>query len=91
MHINYFGDILLFSGLALITQSLSLLVIPFIMTLNFIFFLIPSLDKYLEKKYRYMYILQFEYLLLILMVVLVALAYLRMKIRNKRILDSWEV
>jgi hypothetical protein len=46
--------------------------------------------KYLEKKYRYMFILQFEYLLLILMVLLVALAYLRMRIRNRRILDGWE-
>ena len=51
MHINYFGDIVLFSGLALITQSFSLLVIPLIMALNFVFFLIPSLDKYLEQKY----------------------------------------
>lgn len=51
MHINYFGDIVLFSGLALITQSFSLLVIPLIMALNFAFFIIPKLDKYLEKKY----------------------------------------
>ena len=51
MHINYFGDIVLFIGLALITQSFSLLVIPLIMTLNFVFFIIPGLDKYLAKKY----------------------------------------
>ena len=51
MHINYFGDIVLFSGLALITQSISLFVIPLIMALNFVFFIIPSLDKYLAKKY----------------------------------------
>lgn len=51
MHINYFGDIVLFSGLALITQSFSLLVIPLIMALNFVFYIIPSLDKYLGKKY----------------------------------------
>lgn len=38
MHINYFGDIVLFSGFALITYSFSLLVIPLIMALNFIFF-----------------------------------------------------
>jgi protein-S-isoprenylcysteine O-methyltransferase Ste14 len=51
MHINYFGDTILFIGLALITQSFSLLIIPLIMALNFVFYLIPSLDKYLAKKY----------------------------------------
>lgn len=51
MHINYFGDIVLFSGLALIMQSFSLLVIPLIMALNFVFFIIPRLDKYLANKY----------------------------------------
>jgi protein-S-isoprenylcysteine O-methyltransferase Ste14 len=51
MHINYFGDIILFTGFALITKSFSLLVIPLIMALNFIFFIIPRLDNYLEKKY----------------------------------------
>lgn len=51
MHINYFGDIVLFTGLALIAHSFSLLIIPFIMALNFIFFIIPRLDKYLAKKY----------------------------------------
>lgn len=51
MHINYFGDIVLFSGLALITQGFSLLIIPLIMALNFVFFIIPRLDKYLAKKY----------------------------------------
>ena len=51
MHINYFGDIVLFTGLALITHSLSMLVIPLIMGVNFVFNIIPSLDRYLEKKY----------------------------------------
>ena len=51
MHINYFGDIVLFTGFALITYSFSLLVIPIIMALNFIFFIIPRLDKYLANKY----------------------------------------
>ena len=51
MHINYFGDILLFTGLALITQSYSLFIIPLVMALNFIFFVIPRLDKYLATKY----------------------------------------
>ncbi len=52
MHINYFGDIVLFTGLAMVTHSLSMLVIPLIMTTNFIFNIIPSLDRYLEKKYK---------------------------------------
>ncbi len=52
MHINYFGDIVLFTGLAMVTYRLSMLVIPLIMALNFIFNIIPSLDRYLEKKYE---------------------------------------
>jgi steroid 5-alpha reductase family enzyme len=52
MHINYFGDIVLFSGLAMVTHRLSMLVIPLIMTVNFVFNIIPSLDRYLEKKYK---------------------------------------
>jgi steroid 5-alpha reductase family enzyme len=52
MHINYFGDIVLFTGLAMTTHRLSVFVIPLIMTVNFVFFIIPELDKYLEKKYK---------------------------------------
>lgn len=52
MHINYFGDIILFTGLALITHHPGMLIIPLIMSLNFIFNIIPALDRYLEKKYR---------------------------------------
>ena len=51
MHMNYFGDVLLLSGLALITRVLLMLVIPLFMALNFIVFLIPSLDAYLARKY----------------------------------------
>jgi protein-S-isoprenylcysteine O-methyltransferase Ste14 len=51
MHINYFGDVVLFTGFAMTTHSLSMLVIPLIMTANFIFNIIPSLDRYLAKKY----------------------------------------
>ncbi len=52
MHINYFGDIVLFTGLAMVTHSLSMLIIPLIMAMNFVFNIIPSLDRYLEKKYK---------------------------------------
>ena len=51
MHINYFGDIVLFTGFALITLRYSMLFIPLVVALNFIFFIIPRLDKYLAKKY----------------------------------------
>ena len=51
MHINYFGDIVLFIGFALITHKFSMLLIPFVMALNFVFFIIPRLDAYLSNKY----------------------------------------
>jgi len=51
MHVNYFGDTVLFIGFALITHSLIMLVIPFLMTANFVLFIIPTLDKYLAEKY----------------------------------------
>jgi len=51
MHINYLGDVLLFTGLALITRVPLMFVIPLFMALNFIFILIPSLDIYLAQKY----------------------------------------
>ena len=53
MHINYLGDILLFIGFALITFRFSMLFIPLFMALNFIFIIIPRLDKYLAVKYGY--------------------------------------
>ena len=52
MHINYFGDVVLFTGFAVVTHSLSMLVIPLIMAVNFVFIIIPSLDRYLEKNYK---------------------------------------
>jgi len=51
MHINYFGDVLLFSGLSILTGTYWTLVIPIGMLLNFIAFVIPSLDSYLSQKY----------------------------------------
>ncbi len=52
MHINYFGDIVLFTGLAMVTYRLSMLVIPLIMAVNFVVIISTSLDGYLEKKYK---------------------------------------
>jgi len=37
MHINYFGDIVLFTGFAMVTHRLSGLVIPLMMAVNFVF------------------------------------------------------
>ena len=51
MHINYFGDVVLFTGFALVTHNFALLLIPLLMMLNFAVVLIPSLDAYLEYKY----------------------------------------
>ena len=51
MHINYFGDVVLFTGFALVTHNFALLFIPLLMMLNFAVVLIPSLDAYLEDKY----------------------------------------
>ena len=52
MHINYFGDIVLFTGFAMITNRLGVFIIPLFMTINFIFNIIPSPDRYLENKYK---------------------------------------
>lgn len=50
-HINYFGDIILFSGFALIANDMRALYIPLIMALNFVFILIPAKEAYLQKRY----------------------------------------
>ena len=50
-HINYFGDVLLFSGLALVTGRPGALIIPLVMTLNFVLILIPRKEAYLSRKY----------------------------------------
>jgi protein-S-isoprenylcysteine O-methyltransferase Ste14 len=51
MHINYFGDVVLFSGFALLTRSLWAWLIPAIMLAGFVFVHIPTLDKYLQSRY----------------------------------------
>ena len=51
MHINYFGDVLLFSGLSILTGRYWTLIIPIGMLLNFMIFIIPGLDNYLSQKY----------------------------------------
>lgn len=51
MHINFFGDVVLFSGWALLTANLFALGLPLLMALMFIFLHIPGLDAYLAKRY----------------------------------------
>jgi len=51
MHINYFGDTVLFTGWALLTHSLVALAVPAFMTASFVVFHIPALDAYLEDRY----------------------------------------
>ena len=51
MHINYFGDIVLFTGWALLTATPALLVIPLLIAIGFVFFHIPILDKRLSEHY----------------------------------------
>ncbi|MFJ9538366.1 DUF1295 domain-containing protein [Streptomyces sp. NPDC101225] len=51
MHINYFGDVVLFTGFALVTGSPWAFVIPAIMASMFAFLNIPMLDKYLAGRY----------------------------------------
>ncbi|MCP4351573.1 MAG: DUF1295 domain-containing protein [Desulfobacterales bacterium] len=51
IHINYLGDIVLFTGLAMIGNALILLIIPGSMAFIFIAILIPLKETYLENKY----------------------------------------
>ena len=50
-HINYFGDICWVTGWAIITHHLWSGIIPIMLTLGFIFLVIPELSSYLENKY----------------------------------------
>jgi len=51
VHINYFGDELLFTGYALITGRGWTLLIPLLMLVGFFFFSIPELDRHLRAHY----------------------------------------
>ena len=51
VNINYFGDIVLFIGLAAIAHQVELLIVPASMGLIFILILIPLKDNYLKQKY----------------------------------------
>lgn len=51
MHINYFGDTVLFCGFALVTGSIWAFAIPLLMACMFVFINIPMLDTYLASRY----------------------------------------
>ena len=50
-HINYFGDLLVFGGLGVLTQQLWTGVVPLAMGLNFALVIIPAHDAYLAAHY----------------------------------------
>ena len=51
IHINYFGDLLWVSSYAIITRNWYAIAIPLFLFCFFVFFNIPQLDNYLQKKY----------------------------------------
>lgn len=51
MHVNYFGDVVLFSGFALLTRSPWAWLVPAVMAAMFVFLHIPMLDRYLRGRY----------------------------------------
>jgi len=52
MHINYFGDVILFTGWAFLTYHFWTLLVPILMAYMFIVFHIPALDEYLKDRYK---------------------------------------
>jgi len=50
-HTNYFGDIVLFTGFAMVAHQIQLLIIPFAMASFFIVIIIPLKENYLREKY----------------------------------------
>lgn len=54
-HINYFGDVVWATGMALISGSIWIFLIPVYMSCGFIFMHIPRLDKHLKERYGEQY------------------------------------
>jgi hypothetical protein len=50
-HINYFGDLLVFGGCAVLTRQVWTGIVPLAMGLNFAFVIIPAHDAYLAARY----------------------------------------
>lgn len=51
MHINYFGDVLSFTGWTALTATWWTFPVPLLMTALFVFVHIPGLDAYLARRY----------------------------------------
>jgi len=51
MHINYFGDSLVYFGMAMVAREFMCFVVALVITLNFIFLQIPMQHKHLRSKY----------------------------------------
>jgi len=51
IHINYFGDLVLFTGFAMIAGSPYMTLIPLLTLAGFVLFNIPTLDRHLREKY----------------------------------------
>jgi protein-S-isoprenylcysteine O-methyltransferase Ste14 len=55
-HVNYFGDVVLFSGFAVLTRSPWAAAVPLLMAVMFVFLHVPSLDRYLRERYGSEYV-----------------------------------
>jgi protein-S-isoprenylcysteine O-methyltransferase Ste14 len=51
MHINYFGDTVLFTGWSLFTHNIWVMIFPVLIGLSFVYYHIPGLDAYLAQRY----------------------------------------
>ncbi|MCG3179204.1 MAG: hypothetical protein BIFFINMI_01537 [Phycisphaerae bacterium] len=51
MHVNFFGDVVLFTGFSMVAGDAWTLLIPVAMAAGFVFFHIPRLDRHLAAKY----------------------------------------
>lgn len=54
-HINYFGDVVWSTGMALISGSFWIVLVPTYMSLGFIFLHIPRLDGHLKERYGHQF------------------------------------
>lgn len=50
-HVNYFGDLVLFTGWALLSGSAIALLVPVVMLATFVFVHVPAQDRYLDRRY----------------------------------------
>lgn len=50
-HVNYFGDVVLFTGWALLTGHSAFLIVPAVMVCLFSFVNVPAQDRYLDERY----------------------------------------